>query len=57
MLRRGGDTALFEAGVTQERRQLLGMWRTPTVELGYVGFTARQHLGWAAGAAIWVRRG
>ena len=24
--RRGGDTALFDAGVSRGRRQLLGMW-------------------------------
>ena len=49
--RRGGDSALFKEGVSQERRQLLGMWKTPTVELGYVGYTARQHMAWAKASA------
>ena len=50
--RRGGDSALFNAGVPQERRQLLGMWKTPTVELGYVGYTARQHMAWSKSSAV-----
>ena len=50
--RRGGDSALFNADVSQERRQLLGMWKTPTVELGYVGYTARQHMAWAKASAV-----
>lgn len=50
--RRGGDTALFEGNVPQEQRQLLGMWRTPSVELSYIGFTARQHMAWARGSAL-----
>ena len=51
-LRRGGDTALFESGATQEQRQLLGMWRTADVELSYIGFDARQHLRWAQALAV-----
>ena len=51
-LRRGGDTALFDGGVTQEKRQLLGMWKTPTVELSYIGFSAQQHLRWARPTAL-----
>ena len=51
-LRRGGDTALFDAGVEQEKRQLLGMWKTPTVELSYIGFSAQQHLRWARPTAL-----
>ena len=50
--RRGGDTALFDGGVTQEKRQLLGMWKTPTVELSYIGFSAQQHLRWARPTAL-----
>ena len=51
-MRRGGDTALFESGMPQERRQLLGMWRTPTVELSYIGFTIKQSLSWAKRHAL-----
>lgn len=50
--RRGGDTALFEGDVPQERRQLLGMWRSQTTELSYIGYTARQHLAWARTSAL-----
>ena len=50
--RRGGDTALFDAGVSQEKRQLLGMWKTAEVELTYIGFDATQHLRWARATAV-----
>ena len=50
-LRRGGDTALFEAGVGAERRRLLGMWKTEAVELSYIGFAARQRMRWTQAAA------
>ena len=50
-LRRGGDTALFEAGVGAERRRLLGMWKTEAVELSYIGFAARQRMQWTQAAA------
>ena len=35
----------------EKQRQLLGMWRTPEVELSYIGFSARQHLRWAQSLA------
>ena len=50
--RRGGDTALFRSGLSQQQRQLMGMWQTPTVELGYVGYTARQHMSWSRACAL-----
>ena len=50
-LRRGGDTALFEAGVSAEKRRLLGMWKTEAVELSYIGFDARQRMRWTQAAA------
>ena len=50
--RRGGDTALFRSGLSQQQRQLMGTWKTPTVELGYVGYTARQHMSWARACAL-----
>ena len=50
--RHGGDTALFDAGVSQEKRQLLGMWKTAEVELTYIGFDATQHLRWARATAV-----
>jgi hypothetical protein len=50
--RRGGDTALFDAGVSQEKRQLLGMWKSGDVELTYIGFSATQHLEWARATAV-----
>ena len=51
-MRRGGDTMLFDAGVDQQHRQLLGLWRTATAEIGYVGYSARQHMSWAKACAI-----
>lgn len=50
--RRGGDTEMFKAGASAETRQLIGMWMTPSVELGYVGFSARQHMLWASGHVV-----
>ena len=50
--RRGGDTALFSAGVPQDVRMLMGMWLTPSTELGYVEFDARQRLSWAAACTV-----
>ena len=35
-LRSGGDTHLFNNGVPQDVRMVLGQWKTPSVEEGYV---------------------
>ena len=35
-LRSGGDTHLFNNKVPQDIRMVLGQWRTPSVEEGYV---------------------
>jgi hypothetical protein len=34
--RSGGDTHLWRQGVSAERRRLVGLWKTPSVELGYL---------------------
>ena len=49
-LRRGGDTILFGAGVDAVEQWLLGMWTAEAVELGYIGFAARQQVRWAQAA-------
>ena len=50
--RRDGDTALFDVGVSQEKRQLLGIWKAVEVELAFIGFLATRHLQWAPTTAV-----
>ena len=49
-LRRGGDTILFGTSVDAVEQWLLGMWTAEAVELGYIGFAARQQVRWAQAA-------
>ena len=42
--------ALAQDGVDAVEQWLLGMWTAEAVELGYIGFAARQQVRWAQAA-------